>query len=88
MEVAELEKQRAFAKKSAIVEFKSSKDFEDDVESAAFKYFGEGFDFYKRQLAHYYSNLDIDLDGMDMDQDLLEKEEAEAKEKENKGEDG
>ena len=45
------------------------------------KYFGECFDFYKRQLAHHHPNLGIDLDGMGIDHDLLEKEEDEVEEK-------
>ena len=48
------------------------------MESLASKYFGEGFDFYKRQLAHQHPNLSIDLDDMGIDHDLLEEEEDEA----------
>ena len=66
----------------ATVEFKSSSDFREVVENAASKYFGEGFDFCKRQLVVHHPNLDIDLNAMDMDHELLEKEEREAKEKE------
>ena len=62
----------------------SSTEFEDTIESATSEYFSEGFDFYKRQLAHHHSNLGINLDGMDMDRDLLEKEEAEAEAEEKK----
>ncbi|GFY87968.1 hypothetical protein Acr_05g0016070 [Actinidia rufa] len=47
-------------------------------------YFGDGFDFCKRQLAHHHPNLGIDLDDIDMDQEFLKKEEAEAKERERK----
>ena len=47
VEVVELEKQWALAKKLAIKEFKSSNDFEDIVESAASKYSSKGFDFYR-----------------------------------------
>ena len=71
----------------ATVEFKSSSDFREVVENAASKYFGEGFDFCKRQLAVHYPNLSIDLDAMDMDHELLEKEEREAEEKEEVWED-
>ena len=42
------------------------------------KYFGNGFDFCKRQLAHHHANLGIDLDNMGINHDLLEKEEDEA----------
>ena len=81
-------KNEDLARLEAIEEFKSLEDFEDVVESVTSKYFGEGFDFCKRQLAHHHANLDIYLDGMDMDRDLLEKEEAEAKEKEENKEKG
>ena len=50
------------------------------METTASKYFGEGFNFYKRQLAHHHPNLGINLDGMGIDHDLLEEEE-EAEEK-------
>ncbi|GFY87602.1 hypothetical protein Acr_05g0012410 [Actinidia rufa] len=51
------------------------------VEFVTFKYFGEGFYFYKRQLAHHHPNLGIDLDGMGLNHDLLkEKDEAEEEE--------
>ena len=87
--VAELEKQWALVKKSIIEEFKSSDDFQEAVVISASAYFGEGFNFYKRQLAHHHPNLDIDLDIMEMDRNLLEKKEAEVeerKDKENEGE--
>ena len=51
------------------------------VENAIFKYFDEGFDFYKRQFAVHHPNLGIDLDAMDMGHEQLEKEEREAEEK-------
>ena len=66
----------------AIAEFKSSSDFQKAVENITFKYFGEGFDFCKRQLVVHHPNLGIDLDAIDMDYELLEKEEREAEEKE------
>ena len=51
------------------------------VKNVVSKYFGKGFDFCRRQLAHYHPNLGIDLNGMGMDCDMLKKEEAgEAKE--------
>ncbi|GFS38113.1 hypothetical protein Acr_00g0055780 [Actinidia rufa] len=87
VEVAELKKNEALAKGKAIKEYKSLDDFQDAVEFAAFKYFGECFDFCKRQLlAHYYPNLGINLDGMGLDHDLF-KEEKEEDEVEEKGED-
>ena len=85
-DVAKLEKQQAFSKKLAIEEFKSSEDFKDFVESETSKYFGEGFDFCKRQLAHHHPNLGIYLDDMDKDRELLKKEEVEAEENKEKGE--
>ena len=48
------------------------------MKSLARKYFGEGFDFCKRQLAHHHPNFGIDLDNMGIDHDLLEEEEDEA----------
>ncbi|GFY94936.1 hypothetical protein Acr_10g0003210 [Actinidia rufa] len=51
----------------------------------------EGFNFYKRQLAHYHPILGIELGGMEMDYDLIAKEEDGAEEKEEdkkKGQDG
>ena len=82
MLIAELRDREARSKMLAIAEFKSLSDFQEVVENAAFKYFGEGFDFCKRQLAVHHSNLDIDLDAMKMDHELLEKEEREAEKKE------
>ena len=70
-EVAELRKNETLAKKKAIKEFKSSYDFQEVVESLADKYFGEGFDFYKRQLAYHHPNLSINLDDMGIDHNLL-----------------
>ena len=65
----------------AIEEFKSSDDFQKAVESLDGKYFGEGFNFCKRQLAHHHPNIDINIDDMGIDHDLLEEEEDEAKKK-------
>ena len=79
--VAELKKKEVLAKKKAIKEFKSSDDFQKAVVTSASNYFGVGFDFYKRQLAHHNPNLGIDLDNMEMDCDLFKKEETEAKER-------
>ncbi|GFS41581.1 hypothetical protein Acr_00g0075200 [Actinidia rufa] len=46
----------------------------------ASKYFGEGFDFYKRQLG--YLHPDLDMQDMRIDVDLLEEEEGKEEEKE------
>ena len=75
--VVRLKKQMAHAKKLAIEEFKSSNDFQDAVELIAYKYFGEGFEFCKRQLARHHPKLGINLEDMGIDQDLLEDEEKE-----------
>ena len=80
--VARLDKQMAHAKKLAIEEFKSSNDFQEAVELTTSKYFGEGFNFCKRQLACHHSDLGINLEDMSIDQDLLKKEEAREKKEE------
>ncbi|GFZ00366.1 ankyrin repeat-containing 2B [Actinidia rufa] len=49
-EVAEMKKNEALTKGKAIEEYNSSNDFHEAVESAASKYFGEGFKFCKRQV--------------------------------------
>ncbi|GFY95628.1 hypothetical protein Acr_10g0010130 [Actinidia rufa] len=77
-EVAELKKNKVLAKEKTVEEYKSSEDFQEAMESAASKYFGEGFDFCKRQLAHHHPNLGIDLDDMGLDYDLLKEEEDDA----------
>ena len=81
MLIADLTDRETRSKVLAIAEFKSSSDFRKAIKNAASKYFGEGFDFCKRQLAVHHPNLDIDLDAMNMDHELLEKEERESKEK-------
>ncbi|GFY85818.1 hypothetical protein Acr_04g0005560 [Actinidia rufa] len=73
--VADLKKNEALAKKSSIEEYKSSDDFWEAVEFTTSKYFGEGFDFCKRQIGHLHLNLDIQ--DMGIDAKLLEKEEDE-----------
>ena len=82
--MAELKKQQTLSKKSIVEEFKSLNDLQEVVEFSVFKYFGEGFDFFKRQIAHHHPNLGIDLQGMGIDADLLEDEEKETEEKEEK----
>ncbi|GFS30819.1 hypothetical protein Acr_00g0014330 [Actinidia rufa] len=83
-EVAKLKNNEVLAKKKVMEEYKSLDNFQEDVESVASKYFGEGFDFFKRQLVHHHPNFGIDLDGMGLDHDLLE-EEDEAEEEEEEG---
>ena len=70
--MAELTDKFACANKLAINEFKSSDDFKDAITDSAATYFGEGFEFCKRQLAHHHPNLGIDLAGFEMDINLAE----------------
>ena len=70
-EVVELKENEALAQWRILEEFRSSEDYQEKVENAASKYFGESFDFCKRQLAHHHPNLDIDLDSIDMDYEML-----------------
>ena len=67
--------------KTFIEEFKSSSDFLEAVEDTASKYFGEGFDFIKRQFCCHHPDLAIDIEDMCLDHDLLA-EEADGEEKE------
>ena len=83
-EVTEVKKDEALAKKKAVEDFKYSDDFQEVVVTSAFADFGEGFDFYKRQLTYHHPDLGIDLDSMEMDRDLIEREEAKAEEEGNK----
>ncbi|GFS44210.1 hypothetical protein Acr_00g0089120 [Actinidia rufa] len=78
--VAKLRDKKACSKKLAVKKFKTSDDFQEAVEITAFKYFGEEFDFCKRQLCCHHPDLSIDLDGMGIDHDLLKEEEEEEKE--------
>ena len=86
-EVFELKRNEALAWSRILKKFRSLEDYQEEVEIAAFKYFGKGFDFCKRQLDHHHPNLGIDLDNMDIDCEMLEKEEA-AEEKEGDKEKG
>lgn len=81
-EVVELKKNEILTKKKAVEEYKSSEIFQEAVESIASKYFSEGFNFYKGQLAHYHPNLGIDLDGMGLDHDVLKEVEDDVKDEE------
>ncbi|GFZ03492.1 hypothetical protein Acr_16g0001160 [Actinidia rufa] len=82
--VAELEKSQNLAKGRIIAAFKESEDFQEVVVDLAFSYFGDGFNFYKKQLVHQYPNLSINFDNIEMDHDFLAKVEAEVDEKERK----
>ncbi|GFS43648.1 hypothetical protein Acr_00g0086180 [Actinidia rufa] len=91
--VAKLRKNEAFAKENAIKEYKSSDDFHEAVEDSSLKYFGKGFDFFKRPLAHHHPDLGIDLVNMGLDHNLLiekekEEEQVEEGEKEKIGKKG
>ncbi|GFZ14485.1 hypothetical protein Acr_24g0006750 [Actinidia rufa] len=75
-EVAELKKKEALVKKSVIEEYKSLDDFQEAFEFVASRYFGEGFDFCKRQIGHLH--LDIDIQDIGIDAELLEEDEEES----------
>ncbi|GFS32018.1 hypothetical protein Acr_00g0020440 [Actinidia rufa] len=81
-EVADLKDKSVLAKKSAIEEYKSSDDFQEVVEQVTSKYFGEGFNLYKKQIGRLHPDLDIQ--DMGIDAELTEEEEEE----EEKGEEG
>ncbi|GFS46023.1 hypothetical protein Acr_00g0099640 [Actinidia rufa] len=76
VEVAELTSKYALVKKLAVEEFKSSDDFKEAVAALTASYFGEGFEFCKRQLLHQNPNLGVDVVSMEMDAELAEEEEA------------
>ncbi|PSS07756.1 DNA double-strand break repair Rad50 ATPase [Actinidia chinensis var. chinensis] len=80
--VAELRDREARSKKLDVEEFKSSNEFQDVIEMTSSRYFGEGFDFYKRRLHRHRPDLGIDLEGMGINQDLLEEEEEELEQEE------
>ncbi|GFZ15849.1 hypothetical protein Acr_25g0002580 [Actinidia rufa] len=80
--ISELERSQSVTQGRIIAAFKESDDFlEAAVRGSASSYFGDGFDFCKRQLAHQYPDLGIDLEDVEMDHELLAKEEAEAEKK-------
>ncbi|GFY87131.1 hypothetical protein Acr_05g0007700 [Actinidia rufa] len=66
-QVAELEKSQNLANGRIIATFKESEDFQEAVVASASSYFGDGFDFCKKQLAHQYPNHGIDFDDIEMD---------------------
>ncbi|GFZ10788.1 hypothetical protein Acr_22g0001860 [Actinidia rufa] len=76
--ISDLEKSQSLTQGRIIAAFKESDDFLEAVRGSASSYFGDGFDFCKRQLAKQYPDLGVDLEDVEMDQELLAKEEAEA----------
>ncbi|GFZ00877.1 hypothetical protein Acr_14g0005120 [Actinidia rufa] len=76
--ISDLEKSQSLTQGRIIAVFKESDDFLEAVRGSASSYFGDGFDFYKRQLAKQYPDLGVDLEDVEMDQELLTKKEAEA----------
>ncbi|GFZ14358.1 hypothetical protein Acr_24g0005480 [Actinidia rufa] len=79
--ISELEKSQSVSQGRIIAAFKESDDFLEAVRGSASSYFGDGFDFCKRQLAHQYPDLGVDLEDVEMDQEFLAKEEAEAEQR-------
>ncbi|GFZ14857.1 hypothetical protein Acr_24g0010470 [Actinidia rufa] len=76
--ISDLAKSQSLTQGRIIAAFKESDDFLEAVRGSASSYFGDGFDFCKRQLAKQYPDLGVDLEDVEMDQELLAKEEAEA----------
>ncbi|GFZ06495.1 hypothetical protein Acr_18g0006650 [Actinidia rufa] len=74
--VAELTSKLAKAKELAIEDFKASEEFKAVVTDFAATYFGDGFEFCKRQLLHQFPNLGADVANMAMDPSFAEEEEA------------
>ncbi|GFZ18585.1 hypothetical protein Acr_27g0003240 [Actinidia rufa] len=79
--ISELERSQSVTQGRIIAAFKESDDFLEAVRGSASSYFGDGFHFCKRQLAHQYPDLGVDLEDVEMDHELLAKEEAEAEKK-------
>ncbi|GFY82288.1 hypothetical protein Acr_02g0005280 [Actinidia rufa] len=59
---------------------KASEEFKAAVTDSAATYFGDGFEFCKRQLLHQFPNLGADVANMAMDPSFAEEEEATKKE--------
>ncbi|GFY94435.1 hypothetical protein Acr_09g0008810 [Actinidia rufa] len=76
--ISELERSQSLTQGRIIAAFKESDDFLEAVRGSASSYFGDGFDFCKRQLAHQYPDLGVDLEDVEMNHELLAKEEAKA----------
>ncbi|GFY98577.1 hypothetical protein Acr_12g0011180 [Actinidia rufa] len=74
--VAELTDKLAKAKELAIEDFKASEEFKAAVTDSAATYFGDGFEFCKRQLLHQFLNLGADVANMAMDPSFAEEVEA------------
>ncbi|GFZ00545.1 hypothetical protein Acr_14g0001800 [Actinidia rufa] len=74
--VAELTSKLAKAKELAIEDFKASEEFKAAVTDSAATYFGDGFEFCKRQLLHQFPHLGADVANMAMDPSFAEEEEA------------
>ncbi|GFY86217.1 hypothetical protein Acr_04g0009550 [Actinidia rufa] len=74
--VAELTSKLTKAKELAIEDFKASEEFKAAVTDSAATYFGDGFEFCKRQLLHQFPNLGADVANMAMDPSFAEEEEA------------
>ncbi|GFZ01622.1 hypothetical protein Acr_15g0002310 [Actinidia rufa] len=79
--ISELEKSQSLTQGRIIAAFKESDDFLEAVRGSASSYFGDGFDFCKRQLAHQYPDLGVDLEDVEMDHEFLAKEEAKAEQR-------
>ncbi|GFY95424.1 hypothetical protein Acr_10g0008090 [Actinidia rufa] len=79
--ISELEKSQSLTQGRIIAAFKESDDFLEAVRGSTSSYFGDGFDFCKRQLAHQYPDLGVDLEDVEMDHEFLAKEEAEAEQR-------
>ncbi|GFS42513.1 hypothetical protein Acr_00g0080240 [Actinidia rufa] len=79
--ISELEKSQSLTQGRIIAAFKESDDFLEAVRGSASSYFGDGFDFCKRQLAHQYPDLGVDLEDVEMDHEFLAKEEAETEQR-------
>ncbi|GFY90257.1 hypothetical protein Acr_07g0004540 [Actinidia rufa] len=79
--ISELEKSQSLTEGRIIAAFKESDDFLEAMRGSASSYFGDGFDFCKRQLAHQYPDLGVDLEDVEMDHEFLAKEEAEAEQR-------
>ncbi|GFZ18586.1 hypothetical protein Acr_27g0003250 [Actinidia rufa] len=74
--VAELTNKLAKAKELAIEDFKALGEFKAAVTDSAATYFGDGFEFCKRQLLHQYPNLGVNVANMAMDPIFAEEEEV------------
>ncbi|GFY85846.1 hypothetical protein Acr_04g0005840 [Actinidia rufa] len=74
--VVELTSKLAKAKELAIEDFKASEEFKAAVTDSAATYFGDGFEFCKRQLLHQFPNLGADVANMAIDPSFAEEEEA------------